>query len=275
MPELPEVESVRRSLEPAILGRRVTAVVAVRPDYLTPPGAPLARLLGHAFTPTLRHGKKLFCPLDDGQTLLFHLGMTGFLEVAASATPPEPHTHLILALDDGRQLRMSDPRRFGGVWYYPSLAAALAAEVENKLGPDALIITAEHLAERWHAAPSAATLKARLLGQKDIAGLGNIYVDEALWQARLHPLQRVRRLRSPEIARLVSAIHEVLNRSIRLGGTTIRDYRNADGEPGQFARQLSVYGRGGQPCRACQALLIQQTLAGRTTVYCKSCQRRH
>jgi formamidopyrimidine-DNA glycosylase len=274
MPELPEVEAVRRSLEPAILGRRIVAIETLRADYLTPRDAPLACIVGHAFARTLRHGKKLFCALDDGQTLLFHLGMTGFIEVVAADTPPEPHTHVVLALAEHRVLRMSDPRRFGGLWYYPSLDAALQQEVIGKMGPDALALTAADLAG-WRDAPRTATLKARLMNQRDIAGLGNIYVDESLWRAGLHPLQRVRRLQAAEIRRLVAAIHALLSRSIAFGGTTIRDFRNTDRQPGAFGRKLHVYGRGGQPCHRCRTLLAQALVAGRTTVHCPRCQRRH
>lgn len=273
MPELPEVEEVRRSLEPAILGRTIAAIPALRRDYLTPHDAPLQGVIGRTFVGTRRHGKKLFCLLDDGQTLLFHLGMTGFIEVVAPDHAPEPHTHVTLALDDGRELRMSDPRRFGGLWYYPALAAAWAAEVEGHMGPDALGLRVADLAG-WAKAPRAARLKPRLMNQRDVAGLGNIYADESLWLARLHPLQTVRRLRRDEVARLVAAIRALLRRSIRCGGTTIRDYRNARREPGAFARRLHAYGRGGQPCHRCATSLSQVTIGGRTTVWCPTCQRR-
>ncbi len=248
MPELPEVEEVRRTLAPSILGRKVTAVGAYRHDFVAPREAPLDRLVGRTFVETRRHGKKLFCTLDDSQTLLFHLGMTGRLACVHAAAPELAHTHFRLLLDDARELRFRDPRRFGGVWYYATLPAALAAEVQGRLGPDALTITPEALRDAWSGARGR--LKARLLGQGDVAGLGNIYVDEALWMARLHPLQQVGRIRWRELRLLARAIRRVLQRSIAMGGTTLRDYRNASDETGAFKAQLRVYGRGGAPAGA-------------------------
>ncbi|MEI8195256.1 MAG: bifunctional DNA-formamidopyrimidine glycosylase/DNA-(apurinic or apyrimidinic site) lyase [Phycisphaerae bacterium] len=299
MPELPEVEEVRRSLEPHLLGRAIVAARLLRPDFLTtPPGlksqSVLQAIVGRSFVGTHRHGKKLFCLLDDGQTLLFHLGMTGNLAACgprtstpANTATPElppllPHTHFVLSLSDHSEIRFRDPRRFGGIWYYPSLESALAKEVTGRMGPDALTLTVAHL-QHWapptrsgRARRSAgARLKARLLAQKDVAGLGNIYVDEALWMSRLHPLQRVDRIRAPELKALVAAIRKVLNRSIQLRGTTLRDYRNAHDEAGAFLAMLQAYGRGGQPCRRCRTTLTEAQIAGRTTVFCSSCQQRH
>jgi formamidopyrimidine-DNA glycosylase len=289
MPELPEVEEVRRSLEPQILGRRVNAVRLLRADVLTlPVGAraddltdPLSVLIGQRFSRTHRHGKKLFCVLESGQTLMIHLGMTGRLGVAARAVPLLTHTHLVLTLDNDTEIRFRDPRRFGGVWYYPTFEVALTTEIAGRMGPDALVLSTEHLA-CWRArrkgagsGRAGARLKARLLGQRDVAGLGNIYVDEALWISRLHPLQRVDRLRPPELRALVSAIHTVLQRSIRLGGTTLRDYRNAADKEGAFRGRLQVYGRAGAPCRRCARPLAAQRIAGCTTVFCAVCQKRH
>ena len=276
MPELPEVEEVRRTLEPALLGRTIVAVGAFRRDFVAPQGVSLNPLVGRRFVGTLRHGKKLFCTLDDSQTLLFHLGMTGRLACAPAQTDILPHTHFTLRLGDGHELRFRDPRRFGGVWYYATLREALATEVSGRMGPDALTITADELGAAWSTAGhgSKGALKARLLGQRDVAGLGNIYVDESLWLARLHPLQRVGRIPAPKVRELVRAMQRVLQRSIASGGTTLRDYRNAIDEAGAFKTQLKVYGRGGEPCRRCRSVLRVITAAGRTTVFCPECQKR-
>jgi formamidopyrimidine-DNA glycosylase len=270
VPELPEVEEVRRSLEPHLLGVVIIGVKLLRPDFLTPPTAPLKKLIGHAFTRTLRHGKKLFLIADDGQTLLIHLGMSGRVDCVPSASEIPKHTHIVLRLGSGTDVRLRDPRRFGGAWYYPTLGAAEARELAA-LGPDALALTVEHLAH-WRKAKGR--LKHRLLSQKDVAGLGNIYVDEALWLAQLHPLQRVDRIPPDRLAALVAAIRTVLENSIRSGGTTLRDYRNVADQPGHFARQLQAYGRAHLPCFRCGAALKTAQIAGRTTVFCATCQRR-
>jgi formamidopyrimidine-DNA glycosylase len=270
MPELPEVEEVRRSMEPHLLGQTITAVRVLRRDFLAPPGARLDRLIGRRIVRTHRHGKNLFLSADDGQTLHLHLGMTGRVDCLPQNVPPFKHTHVILELAAGTHIRFRDPRRFGGLVYYPTLEMALAAETGN-LGPDALAFTARDLAH-WHAARGR--LKQRLLAQHDVAGLGNIYVDESLWEARLHPLQRVDRLTSDQIERLVRVARRILRRSIALGGTTVRDYRNAADEAGRFARRLRVYGRAGQPCRRCHTTLAKATIAGRTSVFCPRCQKR-
>jgi formamidopyrimidine-DNA glycosylase len=269
MPELPEVEEVRRSLEPHVLGIAIESIRVLRPDFVTPAKAPLKNLLGQKITRTLRHGKKLFLIAGDNQTLLIHLGMSGHVDCLPPGQAIARHTHVIFSLANGIEMRLHDPRRFGGLWYYASFEKALAAET-TALGKDALQITAADFAH-WRSAKGR--LKQRLLSQKDVAGLGNIYVDEALWMSNLHPLQRVSRIAPDKVAHLVAAIHTVLNRSIRSGGTTLRDYRNVSNQPGQFARQLQAYGRGGEPCRRCQTPLRSQQIATRTTVFCPKCQR--
>jgi formamidopyrimidine-DNA glycosylase len=270
MPELPEVEEVRRGLDPWVRDVRILRVEVRRADFVTPDRKALQRLAQRHFVRTHRHGKKLFCIADDGQTLMVHLGMSGHVEVVPAGTPMLKHTHVVLTLESGREVRFRDPRRFGGVWWYRDFAAAQQAELAA-LGPDALVVTVQDLA-LWRGA--SGKLKARLLSQKDVAGLGNIYVDEALWLSELHPLQRVGRIRPEQLARLVACIHEVLGRSIAAGGTTIRDYRNVADEVGRFGRQLQAYGRAGKACRRCGTALQSAQIATRTTVYCPKCQKR-
>jgi formamidopyrimidine-DNA glycosylase len=271
MPELPEVEEVRRTLEPHLLRKRIGAVRVLRGDFLTPAGAPVEGLVGRRVVRTHRHGKKLFLVAEDGQTLLIHLGMSGRVDCVPAGAPVEKHTHVILHLGEGRDVRLRDPRRFGGLWYYAGFDEALAAETAA-LGPDALGLTAEHLAH-WRGRGVKGRLKHRLLSQRDVAGLGNIYVDEALFMARLHPLQRVARLGAEQVETLVGAIREVLERSIRSGGTTLRDYRNVSDQPGAFARQLQCYGRAEEPCVRCGMALRSRVIATRTTTFCPRCQR--
>jgi formamidopyrimidine-DNA glycosylase len=270
MPELPEVEEVRRSVEPHLMGPTIVAVRVLRRDFITPRNAPLNHLVSRRMTRSHRQGKKLFFTADDGQTLHLHLGMTGRVDCLPPTSPVAKHTHLILTLDSGIDIRFRDSRRFGGIWYYPTLETALARETAD-LGPDALLLTPQDLVH-WRTARGR--LKQRLLAQHDVAGLGNIYVDESLWEARLHPLQRVSRIKPAQIDVLVAVIRRILRHSIELGGTTVRDYRNAADQAGQFARQLRVYGRAGHPCLRCQTPLSRATIAGRTTVFCPVCQKR-
>ncbi len=269
MPELPEVEEVRRSLEPFLIGRRVIAAELRRRDFLSPAGAKLRDIVGASAVRTYRHGKKLLIEFKNGITLMLHLGMSGRVQALPAAAPLLPHTHVILSLADGNQIRLVDPRRFGGLWLYPDFATARAKELAM-LGPDALTLTPQHLAH-WRQARGA--VKARLLSQRDVAGLGNIYVDEALFRAEIHPQQQVNRISASQIEQLVAAIHGVLGESLRLGGTTLRDYRNVTDQPGEFVRRLRAYGRGGLPCLNCGVPMMTRVISGRTTVWCKKCQK--
>jgi formamidopyrimidine-DNA glycosylase len=270
MPELPEVEEVRRTLEPHVLNVPIVSVEVKRADFVTPARAPLGKLVGRRIVSTFRHGKKVFCIAEDDQTLVIHLGMSGRVDCVPAETPVPVHTHVIFKLASGTDVRLRDPRRFGGLWYYPTSAAAKLRELRN-LGKDALELQAADLA---HWRKTRGRMKQRLLSQKDVAGLGNIYVDEALWMVQIHPLQRVDRMRPEAVEKLVGAIHAVLKRSISAGGTTLRDYRNVSDQPGAFARQLQAYGRGGLPCLRCGTALSVILVAGRTTVFCPACQQR-
>ena len=272
MPELPEVEHVRRTMRPVLKDVRVSGVTIIRPDYVRTPAAELRQLVGRQVRAVRRHGKNIFCIFDDDHTLVIHLGMTGGVFCVGRDQPPRAHTHVIFRLASGRQLHLRDPRRFGGLWFYPTFQAAWRGQVEGKLGVDALRLAPRHL-EAW--AKSRGRLKAALLAQDVVAGLGNIYVDESLWLSRLHPRQMLCRLSPCQIAGLVRNIHRILRRSIRLGGTTVRDYRNVWRRRGRFAAHLAVYGRAGKPCRRCGAALRSDRTAGRTTVFCPCCQLRH
>jgi formamidopyrimidine-DNA glycosylase len=195
--------------------------------------------------------------------------MSGRIDCVPSQTPVEKHTHVTITLKTNTQIRFRDPRRFGGIWYYPTLNQALDSETKN-LGKDALDLTPRDLA-RWRKTRGRA--KQRLLSQKDVAGLGNIYVDEALWQSQIHPRQLVSRIPPHKIEALVNAILTVLRKSITSGGTTLRDYRNVSDQPGQFARRLLAYGRAGKPCKRCGTPLKSTQVATRTTVFCPRCQK--
>jgi formamidopyrimidine-DNA glycosylase len=272
MPELPEVETVRRTLAPAI-GAKITAVWDSGKGlhmFRKPPRARLRRLVGARITAIRRHGKYLLVDTDTPDTLLVHLGMTGRFLIVPTAAPRAKHTHVVLDLG-ARQLRFVDPRRFGQIDVFrrgderrhPALA---------ELGPDPLVdgIDAAHLHARARGKKS--TLKAFILDQGVIAGVGNIYASEALWRAKLRPTTRAHKLTAAAAVRLADAIGEVLHHALDKGGTSLRDFVAADGAAGENADYLWVYGRAGKPCPRCKTTIRRAVHQGRATYYCPTCQ---
>jgi formamidopyrimidine-DNA glycosylase len=273
MPELPEVETVVRQLRPELVGRAIRRVVHVSALMAKSELGPFESLLPRRQIERLeRHGKWMFLRLSDGNTLVVHLGMTGRLGIVGARTRPLPHTHLRLALDDGaRELRFSDPRRFGELLL---VGPATFAEQFGlgRLGPDATRITRRQLAEIF--AGTRRCLKAVLLDQRSLAGIGNIYADEILFEAGLYPGRLGRDLASSDIERVHRAMGRVLRRAIRHNGTSIRDYVTGNGVPGEFQNYLNVYGRADQPCKKCSTAieLIRTVVRGRATFWCPACQ---
>lgn len=272
MPELPEVETVRRTLAPAVGGRISSVWTSGMGLHMArkPPRAKLRRLVGARITAVRRHGKYLLLDTDRSESILVHLGMTGRLRIQGSTDPRAPHTHVVLGLD-GRELRFVDARRFGQFDIvvrgeerdHPGLGA---------LGPDALdhgIDVAAMLAAAKH---KRTTLKAFVLDQSVIAGVGNIYASEALWRAKLRPTLRTHRLTASSAVRLADAIREVIERALDNGGTTLADFVDADGTAGENAEYLWVYDRAGQPCMRCRTAIKRSVLQGRATYYCPTCQ---
>lgn len=277
MPELPEVESVRRGLWPA-LGQRVRSVALRRPDVVEGERSAEALLRGCRITALRRHGKELMlCGGDDdqGRCVCVHLGMTGSLRYLAAgerdAHDADGHLHVEWTLDDGSRLRFRDPRRFGGVWTFANPPAARCARWD-RLGPDALVVTGEALHQALRATSRA--LKAALLDQRVVAGLGNIYVDELLFLCGWSPSKVARTLKAAEVDELAARMRELLTRAIEAGGSTVRDYVDGRGQAGGYQDQHQVYGRGGRPCVRCGGLLRVTTVGGRTTVHCPACQVR-
>ncbi len=273
MPELPEVETVRRSLEPHLVGRRVVAVEA-RPVRLREGIEPAdwrARIEGTRFAALERRGKYLIAH-GERAAALFHLGMSGRLVLARPQEPFAPHTHLVLRLEGGVEVRFIDPRRFGvAVVLDP---AALAAHPSlARLGPDPLRGDAEGALAA--AGRSRSPIRSVLLDQRVLAGLGNIYANEALALARISPLRRADRVAPRRLAALAAAVRQVLTAALDAGGTTLRDggFVNAAGDGGYFAVSLAVYGREGQPCAGCGGAIVRRVLAGRSAFYCPRCQR--
>jgi formamidopyrimidine-DNA glycosylase len=284
MPELPEVETLRRSLEPALVGRSIAGVNVTRRDMLCAPGDPpggFSRsrstrppvrlrpdwlLRGATIARLTRRGKQLGIETPDARAIVVHLGMTGGLRVLDAGERRPAHTHAAWRLDDGRALVFSDARRFGLVRLLPGGTAGHWAV----LGPDALTITASALATRL--AGTRRGVKAALLDQAVLAGVGNIYADEALFASRIHPEARADRLDRDAVRALAGAIRSILRRAIDRGGSTIRDYRDASGRAGGYQDAHAVYGRGGQPCVRCGGELALSRVAQRATVHCPACQ---
>ena len=272
MPELPEVETIARGLDPVLRGRRVEAIWGSGlPLHLNRPvdlRALRAVAAGQSIARVRRRGKYLLIDLHQDKGVLVHLGMTGRLRVQPAGAPRAPHTHVVFGLAGGDELRFADARRFGWVEAGAPLAgvAALVA-----LGPDPLSELDES-ALAAALATSRAPVKAFLLDQRRIAGLGNIYVAEALFRARIHPATPARRLvgRAPE---LLDAIRAALAGGIERRGTTLRDYVDAEGRQGDNASALLVYGRAGEPCPTCGAAIRRRVDSGRSTFFCPRCQR--
>ncbi len=273
MPELPEVETVRRALAEHVAGIRVTGVegVPVRMRRPLEPTVLRRALVGRTLLEPRRRGKYLLMDVAGGGSLMVHLGMSGRLLLTPAGAPVAPHTHLALVLDDGRHLRLVDPRRFGlAVWLEPGAEAddpALSALGPEPLDPELPVV----LPPRMHA--SASPVKALLLDQRVVAGVGNIYAAEALWRAGIRPSRRGRYTALRRLEALAVAIQEVLAEAVDQGGTTIRDFAAPSGWPGYFAVRLAAYGREGQPCRRCGATLRLSVLGGRSTAWCPGCQR--
>ena len=273
MPELPEVENVRRSLTAAVDG---ATIAAVRLGTFTgciaapEPDAFVARVTGRRITGFGRRGKYLLIALDSGDTIAVHLRMTGELTVTSPDTPTGKHHHLTFVLDDGRELRFSDTRKFGRLTLLtPDEAAAL----DRSLGPEPLDdrFTAERFAAMLAARSRA--VKPLLLDQTFLAGVGNIYADEALFAARIHPLRPANSLTLDEAARLLDAIRVTLAAAIERGGTTLRDYRDGLGRPGNNQHYLHIYHRAeGDPCPRCAAPIARIVVVQRGTRFCPRCQ---
>jgi formamidopyrimidine-DNA glycosylase len=268
MPELPEVETTVRGLAHVLDGRRILRVEARRPDLRRSIPQDLGqRLTGARVVGLGRRAKYGLVHTDRDDTMIFHLGMSGSWRINHSKL--EKHDHLLLETEDGTRLSLNDPRRFGSVDLVPS--GELAEWPPFKaLGPEPLDITPEDLQRRL--AGRSAAIKLLLLDQRIIAGLGNIYVCEALYRAGIHPTRAGGSLTLARLRRLVPAIHAVLDEAIAAGGSTLRDFASPDGELGYFSKSFAVYDREGQPC-ACGGTVKRIVQGGRSTFYCPKCQR--
>jgi formamidopyrimidine-DNA glycosylase len=270
MPELPEVETVRRRLAPVVEGRRVKRVEIVDPRVTRPfdPEGVARELTGERIALADRRGKYLVLRFESGRALLIHLRMTGALLTGSS---DDPYTRAVLTLDDGSEVAYRDVRRFG-TWLLLE-PDEIETYLDARVGPEPLDAgyRARDLAAKLVA--RRAPVKAALLDQRTLAGVGNIYADEALWRARLHPLRPAAELQPDEVKALHRAVREALRRGLDRQGSTLRDYRLPNGESGAMQHEFKVYRRAGEPCERCGTPIDKIRVAGRGTWYCPSCQR--
>ena len=270
MPELPEVETTRRGLAPHLEGRRVLGATLRRPDLRWPIPREIETLLpGQRIDGIRRRAKYLLMDTEAGSALL-HLGMSGSLRVLPATTPVTAHDHVDIALDSDRVLRFNDPRRFGCLlWQAPGETHPLLAD----LGPEPLSDDFDgdflFALSRGRSAP----VKTFLMDQAVVVGVGNIYAAEALFMAGISPLRAAGKVSRERYAALADAVKAILAHAIARGGTTLRDFLSPDGAPGYFEQELTVYGRGGEPCRRCGRPLKQALIGQRASAWCGHCQR--
>ncbi len=283
MPELPEVETVRRGLAPAMEGAVIARAEVNRPDLRWPfPERMTERLTGARVERLRRRSKYILADLDTGETLLIHLGMSGRMTVSGDPLgqfvhehpAAQKHDHVVLHMANGSRITFNDPRRFGAMDLMPTDTCE-THKLLTVLGPEPLgnAFHEEYLVERFRGRNTP--VKAALLDQGIVAGLGNIYVCEALYRARISPRRKAGRIAAARVAALVPVIRQVLMDAIEAGGSSLRDFRQADGELGYFQHRFDVYGREGQPCRTpgCTGVVARLVQSGRSSFYCPRCQR--
>jgi formamidopyrimidine-DNA glycosylase len=271
MPELPEVETTRRGIEPHVLGKTVRGVVVRDRRLRWPVPEALARELpGLRIDAVTRRAKYLLLRTPRGHVLV-HLGMSGSLRVVPASSQPAPHDHVDLVFDDGVALRLRDPRRFGCVLWLtddPARSKLLCA-----LGPEPLSDAFDGAALYQRARTRAAPIKHVIMDAHVVVGVGNIYASESLHRAGIHPLRSAKRIARARFDALADAVKVVLRAAIEAGGTTLRDFAGSDGEPGYFAQELQVYERAGEPCRRCGATIRSTRSGQRSTYWCPRCQK--
>ena len=274
MPELPEVETVARGLQREIAGRRVVSVTLGQTDFMDNPGEMERLLPGAVIRVVERYGKFMLLRLNpaaptEETALLVHLGMTGAMMPKAASEPHAKHTHFVALLDDGRELRYVDPRRFGRMAVLRG--EALQAELV-RFGADPLQVPLEEFLERIRT--RKARIKALLLDQHVLRGVGNIYADESLWKAKIHPAQLGARISREQVERLYHALQDILEKAIVLRGSTVSDFLDVEGAPGEYQLHHRVYGREGKACPRCRTKIRRIVVAGRSSYFCPNCQRR-
>jgi len=273
MPELPEVETVVRGLREPLVGRRIVGVRFGKTDFIDDPVALGERLPGSKIARVERYGKFVSLALEPLETThnefhwLIHLGMTGQLMSRNPYEPVAAHTHAFVELDDGRELRYTDIRRFGRMLL---VSESEKEKFHGNLGRDPLEISEKEFVKEFSGRRSR--VKALLLNQSVLRGMGNIYTDESLWRARIHPARLAANVQVRQLKALYKAMQLVLNTAIRLRGSSISDYLDAEGLPGTYQARHRVYGRAGKPCPRCKTAIRRIVVAGRGTYFCPRCQ---
>lgn len=276
MPELPEVETVARGVRREVLGRTILSLTLGKTDFIDNPAEIEECLPGRRIEAVERYGKFMLLRLgatakvaQGGQegALLVHLGMTGMLQAHAPSDPQRKHTHVVMQLDDGRELRYVDPRRFGRMAY---LSGEVLQQELRRFGADPLEVGLQEFTSRI--GKRKARIKALLLDQSVLRGVGNIYADESLWKAKIHPAHLGIRLKPDQLKRLYGALQDILQKAIVLHGSSISDFLDAEGMPGEYQQHHRVYGREGKKCSRCKTPIRRVIVAGRSSYYCPTCQ---
>ena len=268
MPELPEVETTRRGIEPHLRAQRIERIILREKRLRWPISSQVAHLQGRRINRVTRRGKYLLMHLDRGH-LIWHLGMSGSMRILPTGSPAEAHEHVELQLGSGQALRFRDPRRFGALLYCDQ--DPLQHRLLQNLGPEPLgeAFTGEYLYRKCRA--RSAAIKTVLMNSRIVVGVGNIYASEALFRAGIRPARAARRISKPRMTRLVDAIRDTLAAAIESGGSTLRDFTRADGKPGYFSHEWQVYGNTGA-CPVCGKAIKQVTVGQRASYYCPQCQ---
>lgn len=270
MPELPEVETTRRGIEPHILHKKIKQVLVRQPSLRWPVSDNLAQALtGNTFTKVDRRGKYLLFLTAAGR-MMVHLGMSGSLRIVGPTSEIKKHDHIDIAFTDGVVLRYHDPRRFGSVFWLPDVQSHVLL---NELGPEPLEDNFDGKYLYQKSRGRKVPVKSFVMNSQVVVGVGNIYANEALFAAGIRPDRLASRVSRVRYERLADEIRTVLSQAIASGGTTLRDFVREDGSPGYFKQSLAVYGRGALPCNRCARPLSEIRLGQRTTVFCKYCQR--
>jgi formamidopyrimidine-DNA glycosylase len=270
MPELPEVETTLRGVSPYLVGRKVQEVIVRNPQLRWPIPGTIHELERQTILSGHRRGKYLLFTTEVG-TLLLHLGMSGSLRVTDPETPWRKHDHFSLETDQGRQIRLHDPRRFGAVLWI--VGDPLLHSLLSNLGPEPLSEAFTPAYLQSQCAGRSAPIKAVIMDSHVVVGVGNIYACEALFMAGISPNKAAGQVSGPKLKKLLNAIQQVLAASIEMGGTTLRDFLNEKGEHGYFKQTLNVYDREGLPCLVCAAPVQRMVMSNRSTFYCARCQR--
>ena len=273
MPELPEVETTRRGIEPYLLGHKVHHVQIREKRMRWPVDDAVQKISGHMIQGVQRRAKYILITCNAG-TLLLHLGMSGSLRICPHELALKKHDHFIISIDGGMEMRLHDPRRFGAVlWHDVSEGSITEHPLLRHLGPEPLVdgFNPDYLAASCKGRKTS--IKQHMMNNKVVVGVGNIYASEALFRSGIRPTRKAGNIAKTRLARLTMEIKQVLTESIKQGGTTLRDFLREDGKPGYFKQKLNVYDREGEPCRQCLASIKKTTISNRSTYFCPKCQR--